>query len=82
MAIQYEGDGIIMTGSCSIEEADELQRFLEEHRQSVHVQLTHCEHMHTALLQLLMQYHVKVRDTAYSPFLWKWVVPLLGMKGS
>lgn len=79
MAIQYEGDTIVMSDVCSIEDAEELQRFLETHSQA-YVKLTHCEHMHTALLQLLMQYNVTVRDTAYSPFLWKWVVPLLNTR--
>jgi sialic acid synthase SpsE len=80
MTIRFEGDEIVMSGVCAIEEIEELMGFLEQHKQA-HVNLAQCEHMHTALLQLLMQYHVKVRGTAYTPFLWKWVVPVLGVGG-
>lgn len=76
MPVRYEEDTIHMDGFCAIDEAEELVRFLEEHPKS-RVELSQCQHMHTALLQLLLSYRVELRGEAYNPFISKWIVPLL-----
>jgi hypothetical protein len=80
MPIRYEGDAIAMDGYCPIDEAEELMKFLEEHPHAT-VSLTQCQHLHSALLQLLLTYKVKVVGEAYAPFIYKWVVPLLKANG-
>jgi hypothetical protein len=80
MPIRYEGDAIEMDGYCPIDDAEELMKFLEEHP-TASVSLERCQHMHSALLQLLLSYRVRVVGEAYTPFIWKWVVPLLKAHG-
>jgi len=80
MPTQYDGDTIVMKGVCAIEDVDELMKYLQEHPHA-RVDLTGCEHMHTALLQLLMHHRVSVLGNSYSPFIWKWVTPMLAAPG-
>lgn len=77
MPIRYEGDAVRMEGVCAIEEVDGLLAFLER-TPSATVSLEACEHLHTAVLQALLAYDVKLVGEVYEPFLWKWVAPLLG----
>jgi hypothetical protein len=80
MPIRYEGETIHMEGFCAIDEAEELLRFLELHR-GAQVVLTECQHLHTALLQLLLSYRVCLAGEAYNPFVSKWIVPMLRAHG-
>lgn len=79
--IRYEGNTIHMDSFCAIDEAEGMVRFLEEHS-SPRVELTQCQHMHTALLQLLLSYRVELAGEAYNPFISKWIVPLLQAPGA
>lgn len=76
MSIRYDGDTIHMEGICAVDEADALLKFLEEHK-CPRVSVSQCQHMHTALLQLLLSYRVVLEGEAFNPFIWRWVVPAL-----
>lgn len=76
MPIRYAESKVTLEGVCTIEEVEGLIAFLERTPKAV-VLLASCEHMHTAILQALLAYRVPLSGEVYSPFLWKWVAPLL-----
>lgn len=80
MPIAFNGQVIEMEGACTIEEADALLAFLER-TPGAKVSLRGCEHLHTALLQILVARRVPLTGEVYSPFLWKWIAPLLARDG-
>lgn len=81
MPIRYEGDTVHLEGFCAVDEAEVLLGFLETHV-GAEVELSQCQHMHTALLQLLLGYRVALVGEAYNPFIGKWIVPLLQARTS
>jgi hypothetical protein len=80
MPIQYHMGTIDLNGFCPIDDAEHLLKVLEDNP-GAPVKLERCVHMHSALLQILLQYRVKVVGEAYTPFVWKWIVPLLKAHG-
>ena len=80
MAIRYTDQTVVMDGVCTIEEVDGLISFLER-TPGATVSLQSCEHVHTAIVQVLISHKVKLQGEVYSPFLWKWVAPLLAGAG-
>lgn len=60
MALTFEEEKIFLKDVVSIEEAEELyERLLKV--DEVVINLSECEHMHTAILQLLLLFRGKVR---------------------
>ena len=81
MPIRYTEDAVVLEGVCSIEEVEGLTAYLERTPNATAL-LHSCEHMHTAILQVLIAYRVALRGEVFSPFLWKWVAPMLSRQGA
>ena len=73
MTIEVEADEIRLTGRCGAEEAEKLLALLSEGVDRVDI--TGCEHLHAALLQLLMAARPAIRGEP-SPFIARWLLPL------
>ena len=76
MPICYEGETATLRGQCGVAEIDELVPFLERHPDAT-VSLDGCQHMHTAVFQLLRSRRTKVTGTPDNMFILKWLYPLL-----
>lgn len=76
MPIEYQQNCIVLSGICTVEEAEGLHAWLLEHVGS-QVDLAQCEHMHTAIVQLLLRAKPTVIAQPQEPFFRKWIVPLL-----
>ena len=72
MTVAVSGATVQLSGRCGAEEAEALLVALSDG--ATEVDLTGCEHLHAALLQLLMAFEVSVTGTP-SPFLADWVCP-------
>ena len=79
MPIQYQEDCVVLQGTCGIRELEDLQAFFQLHENPV-VSFEGCQHLHTALLQLLLTYRPQIRGNAESAFIARWIVPLLDPK--
>jgi len=80
MPIRYNDQTAVMDGVCTIEEVEGLIAFLERTPRAS-VSMSACEHVHTAILQVLLGHRVTLVGDVPSPFLWKWVAPLLPRQG-
>ena len=79
MPIQFEETGggeAVFTGTCVIEEAESLQAWLKEHPEGP-VNLSACEHLHTAVLQTLLAFKPKLSHPPTDGFLAKYIQPHL-----
>jgi hypothetical protein len=74
MTIEVEAGEIRLTGRCGAEEAETLLSLLLAGNDRV--DLTGCEHLHTALLQLLIVARPAIRGEP-APFIARWLLPLL-----
>lgn len=76
MPIRYEASTAFFEGACAPEEALELIEWLRE-RKRPKVNLKACEHLHTAILQVLLALRPPLSERPDDPFLAAWVAPLL-----
>ena len=53
MTIEYKKNVAVFSDVCTIEEAEDLLKWLDDHPKGK-VNLKACKHIHTALLQVLM----------------------------
>lgn len=74
MTVSKDGDRVALVGDCHVEEAETLFGVMAEVRE---VDLTHCRHMHGAVLQVLLSCRPKIVGAPDDPFLAKWVNPTL-----
>lgn len=75
MPITFDETMARFEGVCAIEEAEPLQAWLADHGGSAAVDLTACEHLHTALFQLLCRYRPVVAAPPADAFLREWLLP-------
>lgn len=59
MVVKEDGGVIRLEGNCTIEEAEDLHRWLGE-QPGAQVDLRPCTHLHAALLQLLLVWRPRV----------------------
>lgn len=71
-----EGSVIELSGVCGIDDAEALQRSLLAAPDST-VRWETCEHLHTAVLQVLLAAKAGASDVPSNPFLREHVAPLL-----
>ncbi|HEY9218994.1 MAG TPA: hypothetical protein VIO94_13150 [Phenylobacterium sp.] len=77
MTVQVTGDGrIALIGACTSEEAETLLQALIDSPAAI-VDLRACEHIHTALVQVLLAADALVLGPASGKFLRDWVEPRL-----
>jgi hypothetical protein len=67
---------IHLEGSCRVEDAEPLLRFLQEDRGRI-VDLTAADHLHAAVLQILLALEPVTRTGNSDPFLARWIEPVL-----
>ena len=67
----------VLKGTCTVEEAERLLEWLVEHPGGK-VNLKDCEHLHTAVLQVLMATRPRVSAEPQDPFLRDVVASALG----
>ena len=76
MSVRLDGNVIILEGQCRVEDAEPLLGWLQTDRGRT-VDLTDAEHLHAAVLQVLMALQPAVRGTARDAFLRDWITPAL-----
>jgi len=76
MSVRLDGDVIILEGQCRVEDAEPLLGWLQADR-GRSVDLTGAEHLHAAVLQILMALQPTIGGTAGDAFLRDWITPAL-----
>lgn len=76
MPLHFADERIYLSGVVSIEEAEMLCQVLAEHRDAV-IDLSDCEHMHTAILQVLLAARPERIVPPGDRFLERFVLPAL-----
>ncbi len=76
MSVRLDGNVIILEGQCRVEDAEPLLGWLQADRGRT-VDLAAAEHLHAAVLQVLMALQPAVRGTARDAFLRDWITPAL-----
>ena len=74
MSVEIEGRIVRLKGRCEAADAELLLSVLTEGADKV--DLTDCEHLHAAMLQLLLASAIEVTGTP-SGFIAQWLLPLL-----
>ena len=76
MSVRLDGNVIIVEGPCRVEDAEPLLGWLQADRGRT-VDLAGAEHLHAAVLQVLMALRPTTRGTAGDAFLRDWITPAL-----
>lgn len=76
MTIELRKTVARLEGSCGVEEADELLQWLQANPGGK-VNLKSCEHLHAAVLQVLMALQPPLSAEPEDTFLARWVVPAI-----
>ena len=77
MTVRLTSDGTIeLTGRCGVEDAEVLQRHLLAAPRST-VEWSTCEHLHSAVVQVLLAGKPQVRGSPSNAFLRAHLAPLL-----
>jgi anti-anti-sigma regulatory factor len=76
MSVRRDGNVIVLEGACRVEDAEPLLGWLQADR-GLTVDLTEAEHLHTAVLQVLMALRPALRGTAGDAFIREWLTPAL-----
>jgi anti-anti-sigma regulatory factor len=76
MSVRLDGNVIILEGPCRVEDAEPLLGWLQAARGRV-VDLAGAEHLHAAVVQVLMALRPTIRGTTGDPFLRDWITPAL-----
>lgn len=74
MTIRLEGSVIHLEGSCHVEEAETLLTLLQAETEPI-LDLSSCDHLHAALVQVILAFRPPVRDGCSDAFLRRWVLP-------
>jgi len=64
------------SGICPVEDAGALHAWVQA-QERPRADLSDCEHLHTALLQILLARHVEVTGLPKDPWLREWLAPLV-----
>jgi len=81
MSVHLEGDVIVLEGPCRVEDAEPLLSLLQAGPGRT-VDLTRTEHLHAAVLQILMALRPNIRGAGKDTFLQAWIAPVLAAAGS
>ncbi len=73
MAIEFNAAVARFEGQCRLEEASALFEWLEQ-TPAAKIDLTDCEHIHTAILQILMVAKPEMLAPPASQFLRQWLL--------
>lgn len=76
MSIRLEGNRILLEGQCRVEDAEPLLGWLHADRSRI-VDLADAEHLHTAVLQILLAMAPQIQGAGNNPFIRDWIAPSL-----
>ena len=76
MSVRLDGNVIILEGPCRVEDAEPLLGWLQADRGRM-VDLAGTEHLHAAVLQVLMALRPAIRGAVGDAFLRDWITPAL-----
>jgi len=76
MSVRLDGNVVVLEGTCRVEDAEPLLAWLQADRART-VDVTEAEHLHGAVLQVLMALRPDIRGTAKDAFLRDWITPAL-----
>jgi hypothetical protein len=76
MTILIENGAIHLKGVCGHDEVEVLLEAIAENAQ-LPIDLTQTEHLHTAILQILLRSELTVQGGAGDDFIREWVLPAL-----
>jgi hypothetical protein len=77
MSVEVDGQVVRLSGRCGVGEAESLLAALTAG--AARIDLTGCEQLHAAVLQLLMAANVEVTGMP-SEFIRQWLLPTLGTR--
>lgn len=76
MTVQVRGKLLKLIDSCPVEDAETVHEKLLE-KPELSLDLSQCQHMHSAVLQVLLLQPRPIRRAAEDVFLKQWIQPLL-----
>ncbi|RJS91600.1 hypothetical protein [Salinisphaera sp. Q1T1-3] len=68
MSIEYRKRSAVLTGTCTVDEADELLEWLIDHPRAS-LNLGACDHFHAAILQMILAGRIKISKPPAEPTL-------------
>lgn len=68
---------VSLDGVCTVEEAETLFSWTQEHPDAA-INLAGCDHVHTAVLQVLMAVRPKISAGPTNPAVRDWLMPIIG----
>jgi hypothetical protein len=76
MPVVTSANGAALSGVCGVAEAETLHIWLLDHP-TARIDLTDCQHVHTAVLQVLLALRPAIVGQPDDPGLAGWLMPLL-----
>jgi len=77
MSVQRQNDGSIeLSGACQVEDAEPLLQLLQA-TPDARCDWTRCNHLHTAVVQVLLAARPALLGPCGDPWIERWVVPAL-----
>ncbi len=76
MKVEREGDVVHLSGHCRVEDAEALAALLQTSG-SVSVDVSACDSLHAAVVQVLLAFRARVVGAPAEPFLRSHLVPAL-----
>jgi hypothetical protein len=76
MSVRLDGNIIALEGQCRVEDAELLLGLLQGGTGRI-VDLTEAEHLHAAVLQILMALRPTLRGVGKNAFMGDWITPAL-----
>ena len=81
MTVSLTHGAIRLSGACSVDDAEPLLRLVQEHPGSC-VDMSECEHLHAAVVQVLQAFSPRLSGVSGDAFTREFVVPVLsGTRG-
>jgi anti-anti-sigma regulatory factor len=81
MSARLDGNIVALEGICRVEDAEPLLRWLQADPSRI-IDLSETEHLHAAVLQVLMALRPRLSGTAKDAFLRDWITPALSDRSS
>ena len=76
MSVHWDGDLIRLIGDCRVEDAEPLLTLLQAHAGAA-VELSGADHLHTAVVRVLLAVRPDIRGNSRDSFCREWIQPLL-----
>jgi hypothetical protein len=80
MSVRLNGNVIVLEGQCRVEDAEPLLGWLQADGSRI-VDIAAADHLHTAVVQVLMALRPGIRGTGNDVFVRDWIVPALTKSG-